>query len=65
MVRTTKNLYMYLLCFSPREHHHRYVGISFVWTPFSPSFYAELDFFSHYSQQVARSKSSSSPASTA
>ena len=38
MVRTTKNLYMYLLCFCPREHHHRYVGISFVWTPFYPLF---------------------------
>ena len=38
MVRTTKNLYMYLLCFCPREHHHRYVVISFVWTPFYPLF---------------------------
>lgn len=65
MVRTTKNLYMYLLCFCPREHHHRYVVITFVWTPFYPLFYAELDFFSHSSQQGARSKSSSSPASTA
>ena len=47
MVSTTKNLYMYLLCFCPREHHHRSMVITFVWTPFYP-LYAELDFFSSF-----------------
>lgn len=63
MVSTNKNLY---ICFVVVVV---LVKVIIVWLlsfgSFYPLFYAELDFFSHSSQQGARSKSSSSPASTA